>query len=218
MKQILAPLVVLLVVVACGGEEAAPPAVPAGGRGAGAGTAGNPASGGNAGASAGGMPGSGGAVVLEQRALYKSGSRIRARVGRTTDGAQEFIGWFDSQRNEDCDFQNQRDGKRRCLPRLVASATYFADPQCTAPLANGPVCGSAPKYAWSPEAPLNCSDVPKLLAVGPEHSGRLYHKGTDGCVALSESGEQNWRAVYRTFSVGAAVPLTEFVEQTASVE
>jgi hypothetical protein len=55
----------------------------------------------------------------------QSGSRIRAKILITDDGARAFQGWHDSQRHEDCEFQRDAEGTMRCLP-LVSGDTSDA--------------------------------------------------------------------------------------------
>src|SRR5262245_45947669 len=85
----------------------------------------------------GGGPGSGGSggTSSNQLDIYQSGSRIKMRVGTTPDGAKEFIGWRDTQRNENCSFFTSTDGMRRCLPVFdeptAGTGNSYSDMQCT---------------------------------------------------------------------------------------
>jgi hypothetical protein len=63
-----------------------------------------------------------------------SGSRLKAQLIVTDDGAGAFVGWFDSARRAPCSFQTADDGMERCLPSDAPSIIpAFLDPQCTMP-------------------------------------------------------------------------------------
>ena len=70
---------------------------------------------------------------------YRSGTRIKMQTLTTPDGAKQFVGWFDTERNEACQFSTAADGVTRCLPTpmairftLASSTTgLFADMACT---------------------------------------------------------------------------------------
>src|SRR5262249_36764419 len=49
-----------------------------------------------------------------QVAAAVSGSRLRAKYLTTADGARQFVGWYDSQRKEDCSFDVAEDGQMHC--------------------------------------------------------------------------------------------------------
>ena len=60
--------------------------------------------------------------------LYKSGSRIKAKVLKTADGAQAFAGFYDTELETDCWFTTASDGKTRCSPSYqvnVSTSNYF---------------------------------------------------------------------------------------------
>ena len=67
--------------------------------------------------------------------LYKSGTRLKARLLHTKDGAQSFLGWYDAQLGVNCIFSMTSDGKKRCVPYDFPSSnsavSYYADPDCT---------------------------------------------------------------------------------------
>lgn len=79
-----------------------------------------------------------GSVQNEMR-LYKSGSRIKAKVMTTEDGAQAFATWYDTVLKVDCWITSSlvaEDGKPRCLPmgNYVYDNGYYSDSDCTKPL------------------------------------------------------------------------------------
>lgn len=57
----------------------------------------------------------------------RSGSRIRAKALITDEGDRAFLGWYDSQRQEDCDFLRDAEGTLRCLPVSAQGAPQSAD-------------------------------------------------------------------------------------------
>ncbi len=69
--------------------------------------------------------------------LYKSGTRLKARYRLGVDGAKEWIGWWDTARQEACDFganYQSDDGIIRCLPArqyVTPDSARFADAQCS---------------------------------------------------------------------------------------
>jgi hypothetical protein len=69
---------------------------------------------------------------------YRSGSRLRARLVEA-DGVALFVGWHDKGPNDvDCGFALADDGRMRCLPTGSDATSfdgYFADPNCTMPIA-----------------------------------------------------------------------------------
>lgn len=68
-----------------------------------------------------GPPGpSGGSTV-------RSGTRLKAIVERSDDGASRWIGWWDSELDVPCDFSSSTG---RCVPATVNPST-FSDPACT---------------------------------------------------------------------------------------
>jgi len=70
--------------------------------------------------------------------LYKSGSRIKAKVLKTADGSQAFMGWYDTQLETDCvasPYYQTEDGKIRYIPSHNVSVSFnqqlFADSTCS---------------------------------------------------------------------------------------
>lgn len=86
-------------------------------------------------ADAGGLPGPDGSTGKQTQDLYQSGSRLKARMLVTADGAKSFNGWRDTKRGENCTFAPTTDGKTRCIPTGCAGATIssrmYADENCT---------------------------------------------------------------------------------------
>jgi hypothetical protein len=69
-------------------------------------------------------------------ALYRSGTRLRARVTDAGDGARRFDGWYDTQLETPCTFLLAADGVQRCLPTagIVVGPPYYLDAACSVPV------------------------------------------------------------------------------------
>jgi len=85
----------------------------------------------------------GGIETVDKSELVSSGTRIRARLAITDDGASELVGWYDGDRGVSCTFQEAADGVTRCLPE-AKHANLFADAACTQPLSYAAACGEDP--------------------------------------------------------------------------
>jgi len=182
---------------------------------------GSSGSNGNGGTSGTGSGGSGGTTGSNQLDIYQSGSRIKMRVGTTPDGAKTFIGWRDTQRNEDCQFSyKMTDGLIHCEPISAANPFYaynaFADAQCTTPLALVPSCAMPPKYGYSIVYPSgnNCGDYTfHLYNLGAAYTGTgLYQKSGTSCTATQRDQS------YTYFAIGAEIPASDLQSMTESVE
>src|SRR4051794_20521888 len=79
---------------------------------------------------------------------YASGTRLRAKVYASADGARQWHGWFDQQLQTDCAVTIAEDGVLRCVPSgAYYSSDTFADSACTVPVATGfPACETPPTY------------------------------------------------------------------------
>lgn len=131
--------------------------------------------------------------------LYKSGSRIKAKVLKTSDGAQSFLGWYDTELSTDCIFwystYKAEDGKNRCLPRsaVVSSSNYYTDSNCSKPLWYASVSETcAYGTEWISLNNGNAADkctYPLTVFQNPhQYSGSvLYSKETTGCVEDSDN-------------------------------
>ncbi len=154
-----------------------------------------------------------------QLGLYKSGSRLKMRIGSTTDGSKMFLGWHDSKKGDDCWFYWAGDGKQRCLPGLSASVSdhHFSDSSCTQELAvmywNHPQnCGHIPKYAY--KTMDACPSGRILFPIGQQHVAQVYEikYGNSECVpATPVPDAQFW-------TLGGEIPPSEWVEQKESIE
>ena len=147
---------------------------------------------------------------------WVSGTRIRARVQTTPDGAKAHLGWHDSMLNVDCGFQRAADDTERCLPAGGANigGSFWGDAACSVPLASGSPGCATPTYATN-ELTTTC------LAVNGYETPYRYHVygslvayaganfwigagGATGCTQYANS------ASYAFFTYGAEVPASTF--------
>ncbi len=94
----------------------------------------------------GGHAGAGGMMNPVDDAEAKPGSRLKERRYVGEDGSEEFAGFYDSMRKEDCGFSVATDGKYRCMPTRAMGLSIFADAQCSVPVGyvSDPPCGGFP--------------------------------------------------------------------------
>lgn len=59
----------------------------------------------------------------------RSGTRLKAIVERSDDGASRWVGWWDSEFGEECRAQ-PRPGGTYCVPSTTPEFSYFMDPEC----------------------------------------------------------------------------------------
>ncbi len=153
----------------------------------------------------------------------ESGSRIRMRVGTTSDGARIFLGWHDAARHEDCEFVKAIDSRKRCLP-TGAMNVYYREAGCKTP--NGytpkPPCPdtSPPRYAIASDhtcAPTGqvvlarVFPISSLLNVSPGTT--IFVRDADGaCTPATTS------LAFQYFDLGAEIAATAFQEMSDAVE
>jgi hypothetical protein len=155
--------------------------------------------------------------------LYQSGSRIKARMLVTADGAKAFNGWHDTERGENCSFGLASDGKIRCLPDLTTCpqsayplGTLFGDSSCAGPklvavlaTCSAPACAVA--YSMG-----DCNQVKlSVVRVGEKYSGSVvYYQASDGTCANATSGLVSYSIYY----AGAETAPSSFVEAVEQLE
>jgi len=141
-----------------------------------------------------------------------SGSRLKAKYRSGDDGSKAYLPylWYDSQRQEDCQFTAAADGKERCLPTLgAASAYFFSDAACTQLLASDST-GCTPKYALSYESSCPSVYLAHLYPVGAMvNPPTLYIMSGGSCVS---AGSPLFGYTY--FKLGAELPPASFVGST----
>ena len=178
-----------------------------GGASGGSGGGGTGGSGGGSGGSGGTGGGSGGTPD------YVSGSRIKARVQSTADGAKGFAGFYDSQLGVPCAFNHAADDTLRCLPNTYAYvASYFSDSGCATPLAYASF-GCAPTYAQKSENSSTCIDVGyyttnariRIYSVTSAYTSSTIWSGSPGSCSMSATP-----ATLTFFNIGSEVPASTF--------
>ncbi len=94
--------------------------------------------------------------------IYRSGSRLRARILDAGEGAVRFVGWTDDKLHEACAFHRADDGKVRCVPEISQGASIaYLDAACTQPVGVRK-CGSQASFlaVKSQEEACNPDDTP----------------------------------------------------------
>lgn len=169
----------------------------------------------------GGDGGSTGGVTDEQQ--YLSGTRIRARVLSTSDGAQQFIGWHDNTLNIDCSFLPAPDSTFRCLPAgtIANLGSYYSDMGCNNPvglLTTG--AGCTPAYAQSVvTTTASCgatyfnSLVYHYYPVTGPYGGTLWVKSGTNCV-MTTLAVPTWSV----WTLGAEVSYSQYASGTISTQ
>lgn len=78
---------------------------------------------------------------------YASGSRLKIQTLEGADGSKQFFGWFDSEKQWTCGFQEAGFGSYRCIPAWATAGVFFADAGCQTTIAAAPKAGPTPKIA-----------------------------------------------------------------------
>jgi len=193
--------------VACGGNNGG--GNNGGSGGTGGGGTGGTGGGGSGGGGTGGMGGGGSGGTPD----YVSGSRIKARVQSTADGAKGFAGFYDSQLGVPCAFNHAADDTLRCLPNTYAYvASYFSDSGCSTPLAYASF-GCAVTYAQKGETSSSCIDIGyystnqryRIYSVGSAYTSSTIWSGAPGSCSMSTTP-----TTLMFFNVGSEVPASTF--------
>ena len=162
------------------------------------------------GTAVGGSSGAGGGIMnpVPEAQAAESGDRLKARWRVASDGAREFVGWYDSERKENCTFILAADGSTRCMPS-GGGAFYFSDDTCTDPLFIG-AAGCEIQYGVR-SVSGSCAGGTELHTVAP-FSGTAYQGSPDLCVEVTLSDTADY---YRSTGV---IPPTSFVAASEEVD
>lgn len=159
-----------------------------------------------------------------QERVYSSGTRIKAKVGRTADGASMFLNWYDTELEIDCWFQDDYKGKRRCLPTIASAyGYYFEDAHCEKPLINIARCSDQGRwvrfFTFDKDPVTGCSTIATVIyyEIGSPFTGASGYRadGNGGCV------QQDFASVYDSYNLyrpGKEVSPSLFAEVTVNVE
>jgi len=149
-----------------------------------------------------------------------SGTRLKARYYQSGDGARQFIGWFDSQRNVPCLFCMA--DSLRCLPAVsVQSRDAFADGACSQsalPAAVPPCTNPAPTEmtVFRPQtlAALTCASDIRAVSVGAlvPPPTPIFFKDADGGCMQSASNP------FGFYPVTGEIPLTDYAAATVMTD
>ena len=153
----------------------------------------------------------------EDASLFVSGTRLRLRYLVGDDGTRQWRGWYDNQRDEECNFTfgdyRASDGTIRCLPSGVLLNAY-ADPMCTQPVAivspaRRPPC--AVKYGVAETD--TCPVLDTVYTVSAYTPSDVYYQGRDSCGPYPIDLN-----AYTFYRADAVVPPSAFVEATEQTE
>lgn len=113
-----------------------------------------------------------------------SGSRLKARILTASDGAKQFLGFFDTALNEACTFQavssftlsSIQDPSLFCLPSSASftlGQVFYSDPSCS------------PSRRFAAGSP--CREAAKQFVVAPEGTAPVCGTRPSVCVRLGSS-------------------------------
>ncbi len=156
-----------------------------------------------------------------QMALYESGTRIKARIARTDDGAKQWSGWHDVDLNTDCTFGVAPDGKTRCLPPFITTgAQQYEDATCTKPMFYTTKCATI-RWGLACDGKALCGDTTcTVFEVGSKITDAagfaLYHVDASKCVPTSQSSQ--YLTAFDCYHSGQQVSPSIFAEVTETIE
>lgn len=118
--------------------------------------------------------------------VVRSGTRLRAVVARTADGAADFIEWFDTELGAPCR-RLVRDDEEICALNVPYSEVTFADPECT----RAAVVFSAEHLAMGTQV---CATAPWSFRGRGEVLSEVFRKEASTCTRLSVPDGEEARA------------------------
>lgn len=139
--------------------------------------------------------------------LFRSGTRLRARVFQHAQEPVAYEGLYDSELGVDCRFRHAEDRHVYCLPDVSSTLEgypIYADANCTqlATLERA-ACQEAPRFHLLQE--YACDGRTRVFNVSPNGSNTWYEPNARGaCVAQTDPGR-------RAFPLTEEVPLSRFV-------
>lgn len=163
----------------------------------------------------------------------RSGSRLKRRIRTTSDGSQQFVGWFDTDRGESCSFRKVEWNVERCIPdenvieaiEYRDSTVYYTDQSCTVPVVRlGPPStsdcwqGIVSKYVILDDR-LSCKETSfeiyqagnRLAADDSDETMQVYGRDDGDCVDAGTANANEYASL-------SAVDLNEFVEGGERIE
>ena len=144
-----------------------------------------------------------------------SGSRLRAKY--TTSGdARQLVGFFDTERQEDCTFRQAEAGHVRCLPAdLIVSSGFngtYSDPGCEVGTVGAPVTGCAsPAYVLITQYDTTtCATGPFEIHKVLPASALLYALAADGSCGVTAPSTTS------VLKLGSKIAWSSFAEGTVT--
>lgn len=148
-----------------------------------------------------------------------SGTRIKARVGTTPDGAKLFLGWHDAELGVDCEFRPTKDWSTRCMPvGPYTNDLYFTDHSCTQAAVRNTLRDGSEVPSYIQVLAVQMNDWGKNMTVtsvrmpsGAATLGTLYAvRGSQGC--MLDSSEASF------IPLGDEEPLERFQVLTETID
>ncbi|MDY0060975.1 MAG: hypothetical protein RBU45_14285 [Myxococcota bacterium] len=160
-----------------------------------------------------GAEGEGEGIQVDQLGLYRSGTRLKAVVGRTPDGAQSFRGWWDTELQTRCNFGTGEDGGSYCFPVVGAASGFdYEDERCTIPLisvsARQEACISLEFADRSVTSSNNCWNMDREIYRVGERIGPIqtYYKSVNSsCHPVENDGDLVFYHLGEKLSLSALV-------------
>jgi hypothetical protein len=152
---------------------------------------------------------------------HRSGTRLKLRFWEGSDGAKQFIDFFDSELQTSCTVNagnKTADGKVRCLPKN-GGEMFFGDTGCktiitfaVAKTDDPPKIGAVPRTTYNDYFQIGPLTTPPatIYRGGRDNTGP---GGQEGCAATTPN-----TTLYAFYAVGAPLAPTAFVEMTMKTE
>lgn len=147
------------------------------------------------------------------------GSRLKARYLLAEDGSRQFLGWYDSQRQENCAFTQAPDDIVRCMPFVAAAVAHpfsqaFADSACTRRIeqrqAVPALCQTEPMFLFE-SGGSTCAPRLRFYQFGDPFTGTYYVQAAGRCVQADAPSPD-------MFYVGPEVPTAFWAAYVAATE
>lgn len=138
---------------------------------------------------------------------YQSGTRLRAKVWTSADGARVFHGFYDSLLKTDCAVAIADDGALRCLPLSAHAGVLYSDASCKVPVG----------FTYDGCAP------PAFVSRSSGSCGSSVYPAKGASAAMTFYDQQMACAAYggtvtNAFDLGAKMDASAFVKGTRTRE
>ena len=142
--------------------------------------------------------------------------RVKPVYGTTEDGGCWFDGWYDSELDARCSFDQAADGRHYCLPdsdEYLTVLETFSDASCTQPMAIAVynACGAVPLPAWVRiDSWTGCEATYEVRKVNGTLAGSaappLWIEAGDSCVSYTPNAESNYLTLSEIYEPSAFLP------------